>query len=93
MPGCSLFLGMRKDWNGLALVNGFQMWNFVLDSKEMEGFVIVSLAIAGSVVGSVYGFDVTVLKLMVLLGRISFVFSAWNCYGFEGLTFRACLCK
>ena len=22
MPGCSLFLGMRKDWNGLALVSG-----------------------------------------------------------------------
>ena len=56
MPGCSLFLGMRKDWNGLALVSGgFQMWNFVLNSKEMEGFVVVSPAIAGSAVECVYG--------------------------------------
>lgn len=55
MPGCSLCLGMRKDWNGVALVSGFQLWNFVLNSKELEGFVVVSPAIAGSAVECVYG--------------------------------------
>ena len=33
----------------------FQLWNFVLDSKEMEGLVVVFPMIAGSAMGSVYG--------------------------------------
>ena len=46
---------MRKTWIGLELVIGFQLWNFVFDSKEMEGFVVVSPAIAESARESVYG--------------------------------------
>ena len=59
MPRCSLFSGMSKVWIGfclgLSLVVEFPLWNFVLNSKEMEGFVVVSPAIAGSAVECVYG--------------------------------------